>query len=169
MKYFTEAWHSGELDDETFDAVVEDYQQHLASLLPYLPPDVQMLATDVSLHDGLLLKVVADTEQATLLLTLRCGDLQVGYFDLELHYFQAIFTQEEVERLAQSVANPSSELESNMRHRSEALYDELDIEGELFVHRILFVSLHGYHELTTQFKHLHLRTTPRKGYQDPDV
>ncbi len=169
MKYFTEQWLNDEMDNEAQLAVVKDYQRHLAALMPRLPPDVQTLAASISLHDGLLSRAVVDTEQATLRLTLRCGDLQVGYFDLDLHYLQVLFTPEAIENLAGLIANPSLEDLHNMYRCSEALYDELDMEGEIFVHRILFLRGDDWHELTVRFGQMHLRTTPREFRHDVEI
>ena len=160
MKYFTSAWARGELEDEAGTAFA-DYKKHLASLLPKLPPDVLTLATNSNLHDGMLLQNVLDTEQATLLLTLRCGDLQVGYFDLELHYLH-VLSPPATEGLAKLVANPSR----GDLHHSESLYDEVDIEGDVFVHRILFYTRRTYHEVTVRFRQLRLLTTPREDRYD---
>ena len=168
MKYFTEAWH-GETNDAASNAVFGKYRQHLAHLLPHLPPDVQTLATRTNLHDGLLHRLVADPQQASLSLTLRCGDLQVGYFDLELHYFQVLFTPSLTEDLAGLIANPSNDDLHYYGRRSEALYDEVDMEEDWFVHRILFESRNSdYQELTVRFKQLHLRMTPRDSRYDTD-
>ncbi len=191
MKYFTPAWHRGDLDDEASDRVWGDYQRHLAGLLPGLPPEVQALATDISIHDGLLWKAEADPEHGSLRLALRCGDLQVGYFDLELEYEQVDFVPE----LAQALRKLSVvKLEQPSKpYPNEALYDELDQEGDLLVHRILFLCdaprqrqarrrmmrqrrhdvrrrkrdvwfmRNNYLELTVRFKELRLKTTPREG------
>lgn len=176
MKYFTEAWLSDEMDNEAQWAVAKEYQRHLAALMPHLPPDVQTLATSVSLHDGLLSRAVADREQAALRLTLRCGDNQVGYFDLDLHYHQVLFTPEAVENLAGLIANPSLEDLHYVHRCSEAKYDELDMEGENFVHRILFLRGHewpdptdDWHELTVRFGQMQLRMTPREFRYDVEL
>ena len=164
MKYFTPAWHSGELDD-TYQPF-EEYKKHLALLFPLWPPQVQTLAT-INLHDGLLWQMTADKEQETLLLKLRCGDLQVSYFDLELCYLGVEFSPAAIENLAGLIANPSDQdLKRRGRH-SEALYAEVDMEGGMLVHRILFESRNAdYHELTVQFKRLKLEITFREGRYD---
>jgi len=169
MKYFTEPWLRDEMDDEAERAVVKDYRRHVAALMPHFSPDLQTFAASISLHDGLLSRAVADMEQATLRLTLRCGDLQVDYFDLELYYLQVLFTPEAVENLAGLAANPSLEDMHNMHRCSEALYDELDMEGEIFVHRILFLLGREWHELTVRFKQMQLRTTPREFRYDVEL
>lgn len=136
MNYFTPAWHSGNLDDETCSKMAWDYKQHLANILPSLPPEVQTLATSINIHDGLLWKAEADPEQGLLRLALRCGDLQVGYFDLELEYQQVDFAPELIKALRRlSVVNLE---QLSTPYPNEALYDEVDRNDALVVHRILF-------------------------------
>ena len=100
MKYFTPAWHCGQVDDEASEAVVKNYWRYLESLLSRLPLDVRTLASDISLHDGLIRQILFDQEQSTLFLSLCCGDNQVGYFNLDLHYSQVFFMLSERENLA---------------------------------------------------------------------
>ena len=197
MNYFTPAWHSGELDDEVVEKSIRDYKRHLARLLPSLPPEVQRLATRISLHDGLLWEALVDRGQARLRLTLRCGDLQVGYFDLELEYAGVSFSLGAIEALRR--------LSAARLHRpwlpyfGEALYDEVDAEDGLIVHRILFLRYNRvqaqarrrlfrqerqrirqrkrrilsrgntYQPLTVQFEQLQIRTTPRASRYDKEM
>lgn len=194
MKYFTAAWHRGDLDDEASNRAFEHYQRHLTSLLPNLPPEVRRLATRINIHDGLLWEVAVNLEQGTLRLTLRCGDLQVGYFDLELEYEQVVFVPEMTEALRElSVVRLD---QPSRPYPNEALYDEVDQEGNFLVHRILFwhedwrhrqagrrlrrrrrdgrrqkrqsLRLRGnfYEELTIRFKRLRITTTPRESRHD---
>lgn len=163
MDYFTPAWHSGEIEDKD-NAVYKKYQEHLALLLPHWPPDVQRLADCINLHDGLIREFSWNTDEATLHLRLRCGDLQVGYFDLDLHYSGVIFSLSELESMA---ALKSDKVGS-------ALYDEVGEKAGRFGHSILFISqqrIEGrfrYYEITIQFKELHLTATPRENRFDTD-
>lgn len=155
MKFFTPAWHSGEIDSEGPDTAFEDYRQYLAPLLTHLPPAVQTLA-GTNLHDGLLFHLVGDT--SFLGMTLRCGDLQVGYFDLALDYSRVLPSAEFTETLEELAPLPSRDAADHIARYSEALYDELDVDGEWIIHRILFTSRSSYHELTVRFKDLALLT-----------
>ena len=51
MRWFTRAWHDGELSDADFGAALDGYQRHLADLGPSLPSDVAALA-GLYLHDA---------------------------------------------------------------------------------------------------------------------
>jgi hypothetical protein len=44
----------------------------------------------VSLHDGVIRGIEADSRAATLTLHLHCGDLQKGYFDVVITYTQVL-------------------------------------------------------------------------------
>ncbi len=165
MKFFTPAWHSGELDGDGPDTAFEDYRRHLAPLLPNLPPDVQRLAS-TNLHDGLLFHLVTDKDE--LKMTLRCGDLRVGYFDLVLDYFGVLPSADFLETLTQIAPVPSRRAADHNTRYSQALYDEIDIDGEWIIHRILFTSNNSYHELTVRFKDLALSTHGRPKRFDSD-
>ena len=126
MNYFTPEWLCSDTDEHPY----EKYREYLAPLLSQWPPDVQTLATLVSLHDGLIRKFAWNMQEAALFLRLRCGDNQVGYFDLDLHYSGVLF----------SPVNWANLVALNASKNSSALYDEVDEEDGRFVHRILFIS-----------------------------
>lgn len=159
MKFFTPAWHSGALDSKGPDTVFDDYRRHLAPLLPSLPPDVQTLAS-TNLHDGLLFHLVTNGD--ALQLSLRCGDLQVGYFDLALDYSGVLPSAEFKETLEEIAPVTSRRAAKRNTRCSEALYSEIDVDGEWIVHRILFIAGNSYQELTVRFKDLALSTHGRK-------
>lgn len=159
MNYFTPEWHSGDIDEHPGKA----YEEYLAPLLPQWPSDVRILANSISLHDGLIHELLWNTEEATLFLCLRCGDLQIGYFDLDLHYSGVLFSLPALESLAALKTDKVG----------EALYDEMDEEDRLFVHRILFISREKikegwfeYYEVAIRFEQLRLVTTPRENRFD---
>ena len=178
MNYFTPEWHRGYVEEHPG----KKYREHLLPLLRQWPTPVRMLANSISLHDGFICKFAWDTQKATLFLRLRCGDLQVGYFDLNLHYFGVLLSPLDWGNL----------LAISTSRMCSALYDEVDEENGRFVHRILFVSYrrvrrsrryrasrsvrmsrrgivaHGatkprYREVTIRFENLQLAITQRKG------
>ncbi len=148
MKYFTREWATGELSDEEAERIVSDYWAYIDTLLPSLPPAVAALARDINLHDGLIHRVLVQPEQKQLELGLRCGDLQVGYFDLDLTYSEVRLDLLDIpflQRCAQS-------------RQAEVLYDEVDWEDGNYVHRILFWP-EG--EIAIVFRELQVVRTPR--------
>ena len=180
------------MDNETCSKMAQDYKRHLADILPDLPPEVQTLATSINIHDGLLReKAKADLGQTILRLVLRCGDSQIGYFDLELRYAEVNLSPQFMKDFAQLSAILMTK--NQPPYPSEALYQEVDREGQFLVHRILFsqtdrkkrqaqrrlrrqlrtgmgtkrhrLRFRGgeYQELAITFKKLRIWTTPREG------
>jgi hypothetical protein len=87
MKYFTKAWARGGLTDEQWLANIEAHRARIEEITPQLPPHVRKLAThNINLHDGLIRRVALDRPARRLAISMRCGDLQVGYFDIDLAY-----------------------------------------------------------------------------------
>ena len=84
MRFFTRAWHGGDLPDAEAERVASMYEAHLAALGPRLPNDARRLWTEVSLHDGLLRNV--DRAGDRLEMVFRAGDNSTGYFDAHLSY-----------------------------------------------------------------------------------
>lgn len=165
MKFFTPAWHSGALDSVGPDTAFEDYRRHLAPLLPNLPPDVQTLAS-TNLHDGLLFHLVTNGD--ALQLSLRCGDLRVGYLDAVLDYFGVLPSADFTKTLEEIAPVTRRRAAKHNTRCSEALYAEIDVDGEWIIHRILFIAGNGYHELTVRFKDLALLTQGRRNRHNMD-
>lgn len=129
MKYFTRQWANGDVSDAEVQGAQDAYQRHVETLLPKLPAVVQQLAKNINLHDGLIRRVHHDRSAGTLKVALRGGDLQVGYFDIDLEYADLTMGSADVLRLRELACNPEAEV----------LYDEIDISPDgAYVHRILF-------------------------------
>lgn len=156
MKFFTPAWCSGGLSDDEFDAVVPAYWAHIEALAPRLPETLRALATDVSLHDGLIRRFLVDRSLGRLTVELCCGDLQTGYFNLGLRYLGV-----DMNSLDISVLKELAEASG-----TEALYDEVDQDSdEVYVHRILFwigreKSRDPYRDVEVRFRELDMQQTP---------
>jgi hypothetical protein len=149
MKFFTRAWAVGELSDAAFNETIAEYERHLDGLAPRLPATIRCLARELNLHDGLIRRAVYDRSGRELRLELRCGDNQMGYFDLDLMYFGAILDQADITAL-QGAARDSE---------TEVWYDEVDLAGDgAFLHRVLF---HPSRECEIMFRALGLRLLPR--------
>jgi hypothetical protein len=127
LKYFTRYWYEG--DHEADQAVtVEAYWRHIDRIYDRLPPQARTLARDVNLHDGRFRAVIFDRPSRTLEIRLRCGDLQAGYFDLDIAYEEGNLSSTDLAELTSAVTNPESEI----------LYDEIDLEtATRYVHRLL--------------------------------
>jgi len=104
----------------------------------------------VNLHDGRFRAATLRSPSGVLEMHLRCGDLQVGYFDLDLTYRSVNLSEAEVAELAAAVNLPETEV----------LYDEVDLGPEgSFVHRLL---LWPRGELVIPFADLALRRRPTR-------
>lgn len=147
MRFFT---RDRELSEEGWDLAMREYHSHLAALAPSLPPAVLDLATERNLHDGLIVSGTLLLGLRTLRMVLRCGDLQVGYYDLELEYRGIDMAALDIDGLAAIVRSPSHEL----------VRDEVDaIRGTTFVHRLRF---HPEGEIELRFESLCLPSSPRE-------
>jgi hypothetical protein len=149
MKFFTRAWAVGELSDAESNEIIAAYERHLDDVVPSLPASIRCLARELTLHDGLVRRVIYDRAGRELRMELRCGDLQIGYFDLDLWYLGAILDHADVAAL-QSAARDT---------KTEVWYDEVDLSGDgAFLHRVLF---YPGRECEIMFRSLGLRLIPR--------
>jgi Protein of unknown function (DUF4085) len=129
MKYFLDGWISGNHTDEQSSAVREAYWARIEEIKPHLSPEVRELTTNINLHDGLIRHIALDRAAQCLSISLRCGDLQVDYFDVDLVYADVESNLLDMRKLQVIATDPASEL----------LYDEIDLgRSGRFVHRILF-------------------------------
>lgn len=125
MRFFTREWINGELEDEAADTVVLAYRRHLEAL--GLPNTIKKLA-ELNSHDGYVLDVELEASENSLRIRLRCGDLQVGYFDAELTFKNVKMSPTDLSTLAQAQRSAGFEI----------LYDEVDREAGAFMYRLLF-------------------------------
>ena len=111
----------------------------------------------ISLHDGLFRRVIADRNARKLVFELRCGDLQAGYYDLDLTYLGVEYATLDVVALAGLVRD----------RQTEILYDELDFDGaNKYIHRILF---HPAGEIAITFSNISLKQRFQPNRSVPDV
>jgi hypothetical protein len=149
MKYFTREWMEGQYSDEAFEKVIPSYWRYVEQLMHRLPPSVAELAKEVNLHDGLFRKVIVNRQESSLALYLRCGDLQVGYFDQDLFYSGVDLTALALPVLAARARDRKTMIE----------YDEVDMDDQgQFVHRIIFSPKD---EISITFAGLQLARTPQ--------
>ena len=154
MRFFTPAWHRGELTEEEARGVWPAYEAHLMSLGPTLPREAYRLSKEVSLHDALIRHVVR--VDGNLELLCRTGDVQEGYSDLRLSYGAATLSGQDEAFLKSAINRPDIEV----------LYDEFDAADGRWVHRLLFWP---YREVALYFETFHVRLTRAKGRSDPNV
>jgi len=149
MRFFPPGFRTGELDVDARQQHAA-YLQYLGSLRPPLPTDALDLSRTVNLHDGLLRHYHLDKRGGTVDLRYRAGDLQVGYFDLYVHYVEAAVDPASDALLRGAVGDRLSEL----------LDDEFDAAGaSVWVHRFLFTP---NREATIKFGGLTWAHEPRR-------
>ena len=141
MLFFTPAWMSGDCQEDALSA----YAARIQVIGRNLPAGVLHVIRTVSLHDARIQSV--RVSGARLVLLLRCGDVQVGYFDVELTYRDLSFAMSDLGSLPAVCAEPTEEL----------LWDEFDLVGDMIVHRILFRSLR---EVSLAFRDMDYRFAP---------
>jgi hypothetical protein len=150
MKYFTKAWHRGELADSEVDRLQKCYWDYIEENKNSFPNSVRLLAIEVNLHDGLFSAVNVNQSANALKMSVIIGDLQAGHEDLDLIYSGVDFTRLDIDHL-RSLANAEN---------TEFLYDELENLGnDNYEHRISFWP-DG--EISIQFKTIEISRHPRK-------
>jgi len=153
MKFFSRAWCTGRLAKVAADARVKAYWKHVDTLAARLPSTVYALGKGVNIHDGRFRAVLVARSKQRLEMTLRCGDNQVGYFDLTLGYGSVDFRRTDMLELSRIVDDPECEV----------LYDEIDVTGrgeaQRCVHRV--ICWPGYREFDVVFRTLGMRLEPR--------
>jgi hypothetical protein len=153
VRFFTRAWHGGEMPDAEAEQVASAYEAHLAALGPRLPNDARRLWTEVSLHDALLRTVQRAANGFEMLF--RAGDNSTGYFDARLSYDDVKLSASDEQFLRNAVG----------RRDVELLYDEFDAADAHWVHRFLFWP---YREVSIDFGVFTLAVTPAVGRFDTD-
>jgi len=150
MKFFTREWANGTLEEGESRRLERSYDLHLTSIMPKLPRDAQLLASEISIHDGLIKNIKVDRSTRTISLELICGDIQKGYFDLDILYRDAKLIEMDINTLETLTKD----------QRTELLYDEFEqLDNSKFIHRIL---LEPEGELAFSFDDLRIYTKPRK-------
>jgi hypothetical protein len=139
MKFFTvdvyNSWYSTYKDGSTLEAASHDYDEYLESLKGILTDRLLTLARLPGVDDGLVVEVKHDQNQRTIALTLRCGHVQMGYYDLVLQYEGAKISAHDEQTLAQIARTTRDEV----RHQSDLYRHELDLTAAGSIeHRLLF-------------------------------
>jgi hypothetical protein len=153
MRFFTQEWVAASFDED--DALLfAAYREHLNRLAARLTAPVRELA-GLSLHDGLIRRVMLCRSAKTLTLQLLCGDRQAGYFDLELLYGRVGLDTLDTAALARRARDRYTEI----------LHDEIDMDKEnRYVHRLLF---DPEDEVEILFKDLKVIRTARRDRRLP--
>ncbi len=158
-------------DIELFREAYYRYKRHLSSLRGVLTDRVLKLDELPGTDDALIAKVEHDREKRVLRVTLRGGDLQMGYYNLVLTYEGAELLPEHDAALA-TIARSAH---SHRRHGCDLAWHELDVaEDGMIEHRLLFHASEWYHPTTdgwlwfaVQCRALRWRREPRRTRELP--
>jgi hypothetical protein len=138
MKFFTLDWYHTPIDEADavhFRRAYDSYAAHLELMRGVLPDSVLALARLSGMDDGLVVSVRHERAVRRLRLTLRCGDLQVGYYDLILDYEEASLSPPDEWTLARVARSTRSDA----RYDYDLAYHEIDrSEDGQIEHRLLF-------------------------------
>jgi hypothetical protein len=129
MRFFTRAWAEGKIPDVKANLIPREYESHIKMIWSQLPEKCRELAKEIHLHDGKIVNVSYSETDKKICISVKCGDLQNGYFDIDLIYSEIKFGEE--------IFHKTKDISSNAKH--EILYDEVDLDqaGNI-IHRILF-------------------------------
>lgn len=140
MKFFTmdaynSCYYGSDENHSALTAAFRRYRHYLEGLQSVLPAHVLTLAQLPGVDDGLVVEVQHDRRQHILVLTLRCGDLQMGYYDLILRYEDADISSQD-ERTLAHIARTTKD---DSRHESDLYSHEVDKTADGRIeHRLLF-------------------------------
>ncbi len=135
MKYFVPRANKPFDNLERFTKLSAKYRRHLEQLRGVLPDRVLELAKPSGMEDALMIQVEHDRALRSVRLVLRCGDLQMGYYDLIVDYEEAeLLPKHDV-----ALAKVARSTESDTVHDCDLAYHELDaLSDGRIVHRYLF-------------------------------
>lgn len=145
MKYFTRELYDGlyrtrTVTDQNLTQARHEYEQHLKSPVGQMPDDVLELARLPGTDDGLVVEVRLEVQAQHLSLTLRCGNLQLGYYDLFLPYEQAEITPRDLQELAGIVRATKTCWE----YTNDLYIDEIDLSDDGRIeHQLCFHTRYG--------------------------
>lgn len=142
MRFLTSEWVSGGLTDEEWDDRWSAYQENQQAVLPLLSAGADRLLRDIHLHDAVPKE--CEIGDPTIVLRFVAGDLQRGYELVELTYSDATVSGAVVGHVRDWLADSATEV----------VHDEVDLDGDGFVHRYL---LHPWHEFDVRFSSVTLR------------
>jgi hypothetical protein len=141
MKYFTREYQNGHLTDNEVDKRRFDYNLHINAIHSNLTDNIKSFIKEINLHDGIIQLVKVNRNSDNLSFMIRCGDLQVGYYDAEITYVGIDLNNTNLESI-RAVAIAKNE---------EILYDEFDIDDGYFTHCYL---CYPKYEFMIRFKDL---------------
>ncbi len=120
-----------------FSKVYAEYKRHLESLKDRLSDHVYELSKPSGMENGLIVRVDHDRSRRVLKLTLRCGDMRMGYYNLELTYLDAHILPKHNRTLAKIARSTVTQ----KQHDCDFGYQEIDLSNDGRIqHRMIFLN-----------------------------
>lgn len=152
MKYFTEAWASGDLPETESAPVFDIYARDLSAAFE-AGSSIRRFVENVGLNDAYIDRVSFDRKAGSLDLLLLTGSLQVGYWHTRISY----------RGVSEVFGEPILKAALSTRP-TEIWYDEFRREGDDIVHAILLTprgaSIRSAGEFAVRFQHFDYSQTP---------
>ena len=127
MKYFTRDWCEGKLGENEENKIIKKYDNYMLSIQSELPFVLKILTDKINLHDAFIKKAILNNYDKIFIMYLIGGDNQVGYFFLNIKYFNI------------SKVNSTNIKKLFYHKKIEVLYDEIErLSENLFSHRLIF-------------------------------
>jgi len=96
MKYFTKEWCLGKLSDNKVNRILNDYNNYIKNIYEKLPLPLKLLTKNMYLHDGIITNVIFFKDKLSIELSGIFGDLQFGYYKLDIKYFNIDYIENEI-------------------------------------------------------------------------
>jgi hypothetical protein len=153
MKYYTKEWCFSNLDDQEIEARQKSYDEYINKIYEKLPFTLKIMTRHINLHDGIIESISFCQEHNLFVLKGIFGDLQTGYFLLEIKYLK---TRNLTRELLMATFNDQ---------KLNILSDEFEaISACNYSHRILFSSKQEI-EIFFQDIEVYVRNTTAASYK----
>lgn len=127
MRYFTKDWCYSVLNDKQIEEIKLEYERYINAIYPTLPFVLKLFTKTIHFHDGVIKKVLFSQDLKFLILEGLFGDLQAGYFVLEIKYIRV--SPLDIDLLYSTFDE----------QKVEVLSDEIEcISDNRYAHRFLF-------------------------------
>ena len=135
MKFFTPERIDEIVDPWTFKELQCEYLRYLHSLGNKIPDHIYSLVELEAVQDGLIVRARRISKGNILELTIRCGHLQMGYYNLTLRYLDAEISPDDDINLARIARGTYT----STRHYCDFAHHEIDLcdDGRI-EHRVMF-------------------------------
>jgi hypothetical protein len=146
VRFFTIDWWRGDDERDPFP----EYHAHFERIREHLPGGLIQLHDSVSLHDAWLRQLTVNVPASTVDIRLEADDGSGGLRQIHLAYSEVTSFASNAQH-EEGLAGP--------RGYGDLGYDEVDIVGDAFVHRMLFsgnIEMEiRFREFTLNYKDLH--------------